>query len=186
VLPTSLATPRFSLRPYRSGDGALEAEAVRSSYEHLARYVSWPRPDPDPVAMEITATTRAARFAAGEDFGMVVADPGGAFLGACGFHLRGLPLAHRQAEISLWLRASHAGAGLGTEILRAMLGWGFGDWGFERLAWVCRADNLPSRRAAEKAGMIQEGTIRGGLRLASGQRVDEIVYSLLRTDREAP
>src|SRR5262249_32319225 len=127
---------------------------------------SWPMPDPDPAAREAFAARCAARFEAGEDFPMVVEETGGAFLGACGYHLRGAPLSLHQAEISLWLRASHAGSGLGTEVLRALLGWGFGPWEFERLAWVCRASNVASRRVAEKAGMVQEGTIRGGVRLA--------------------
>ncbi len=183
--PPPLLTPRFLLRPFRAGDGAHLAEAVRSSYEHLSATLSWPVREPRVEDEEAKVQWLAARYAAGEDFTFALLTPDESlFLGAAGYHLRGAPLSDRSAEISLWIRASHARSGLGTEVTRALLRWGFEAWGFERLAWVCRPDNVGSRRAAEKAGLRFEGTLRGLVRRKDGTREDMCFYARLSTDRD--
>jgi len=46
-----------------------------------------------------------------------------------------------------------------TEALTLMIGWAF-EAGYRRLEWKCNAQNLPSRRAAERLGLSYEGIFR--------------------------
>lgn len=46
-----------------------------------------------------------------------------------------------------------------TEAFFLMMGWAF-DAGYRRFEWKCDADNLPSRRAAQRLGLSFEGIFR--------------------------
>lgn len=59
----------------------------------------------------------------------------------------------------------------------------FEDLGYRRLEWKCDADNLPSRRAALRFGMTEEGLFRQHM-VIKGRNRDTAWFSLL--DREWP
>jgi RimJ/RimL family protein N-acetyltransferase len=83
-------------------------------------------------------------------------------------------------EIGYWLRADARGAGAITRALRVVSAWAFGRGAVERLQLRADVDNVPSRRAAEKAGFQLEGVLRSvywNARL--GRRQDWALYSLL-------
>jgi RimJ/RimL family protein N-acetyltransferase len=131
------------------------------------------------------AEARCRRFAANyllnQDFvlGIWVGDQ---LAGGTGFHLRGAPLALRNADIGMWIAGSYAGRGMGTRALRAMLQWGFAEWGWQRLSWHCDTRNLASARVAQKNGMILEGTLRSDALDVAGQRRDTFVFATLRDE----
>jgi [ribosomal protein S5]-alanine N-acetyltransferase len=66
----------------------------------------------------------------------------------------------RQGEIGWGVSASRSGAGLATEIGRAMLRLGFDEIGLHRIFAQCRTENLASRRVMAKLGMREEGVLR--------------------------
>jgi ribosomal-protein-alanine N-acetyltransferase len=80
----------------------------------------------------------------------------------------------------MWIASSHAGTGLGTRLLRELVGWGFGPWGFERLEWRCDPENIGSWRVAEKAGLSLEGVLRSQAVTSAGRR-DTRVYAATKT-----
>jgi RimJ/RimL family protein N-acetyltransferase len=82
----------------------------------------------------------------------------------------------------MWIRADEAGRGLGTDVLRALLRWGFGEWPWKRLAWRCDARNVASIRVAEKAGMRREGVLRSHMLTPARERRDTVCYALLRDE----
>ena len=59
----------------------------------------------------------------------------------------------RDFEIIYALRPEWWGQGLGTELLIGLLAFGLGQLGLPRLVAIIAPGNLPSRRAAERAGM---------------------------------
>jgi RimJ/RimL family protein N-acetyltransferase len=59
--------------------------------------------------------------------------------------------------------------------------WAFADLGLERLELFTHLDNAASQRVALKAGFTREGVARS-VRLMRGQRVDLVVFSLVRSD----
>lgn len=82
----------------------------------------------------------------------------------------------------MWIRASEAGRGLGTEVLEAVIRWGFSDWPWQRLSWRCDDRNMASRRVAEKAGLRLEGTLRGQAAEVGPGRRDTSCFALTRSE----
>jgi RimJ/RimL family protein N-acetyltransferase len=183
VAPESFETERFTLRSYRPGDGALLSEAVNASYEHLKTFMPWARVQQQVEESERLCREFRGKYLLAQDFVLGVFAPSGErLLGGCGYHLREGPLALGNAEMGMWIRAEEAGRGLGTEVLRALLRWGFGEWPWKRLSWRCDVRNGASIRVAEKAGMVREGVLRSHMLSPSGERRDTVCFGLLRDE----
>jgi RimJ/RimL family protein N-acetyltransferase len=85
------------------------------------------------------------------------------------------------AEIGYWVDARARQRGVATAAVRAACRWALTAADIEIIEWRCQAGNVASRRVAEKAGFLMEGTLRQR-RVRHGERVDEWVGSLLRED----
>lgn len=183
IPPERWSTDGFVIRSYYPGDGALLAEAVNSSYEHLKTFMLWAKPHQSVEASERVVRRARARYLQNEDFMLAIFNPNESRLvGGSGLHLREGPLKNRSAEIGMWIRADAAGQGLGTSVLLALSEWAFTQWPFERLAWRCDGRNVASQRTAEKVGFQREGILRAYRRLESGARADMYCYALLRDE----
>jgi RimJ/RimL family protein N-acetyltransferase len=182
-LPERLEAPNFVIRSFQPGDGARMQAAVSASYQHLRPWLSWPSATVTIEESERKARRCRASYMLQEDFtlGIFSADER-ELLGGTGFHLREGPVDSQSAEIGMWIAGGHAGRGLGTAVLTALLGWGFSDWPWLRLAWHCDTNNHASRRVAEKAGMRLEGILRGQKAAVGPGRRDTACYGLLRDD----
>lgn len=88
---------------------------------------------------------------------------------------------HARAEISYALARPWWGKGLATEVVQAVLRFGFEEMGCNRLEALIHPDNLSSRRVAEKVGFRQEGILREAL-LLKGIPADHLIYGLVRRD----
>ena len=64
-----------------------------------------------------------------------------------------------EVEAAYILRRDRWGRGYATEALRAVLGIGHGELGFERIVALAYEENDASRRVMEKAGMRPDGTL---------------------------
>jgi RimJ/RimL family protein N-acetyltransferase len=181
--PESYEAEGFVLRSYEAGDGPLLRAANLESYEHLRPWMPWATHQQSADDAEILARRFRAKYLLEEDFVVgIFSASGDRLLGGTGFHLREAPLAHACAEIGMWVRASEAGRGLGTQVLGAMLRWGFVDWPWLRLSWRCDDRNVASRRVAEKSGFRLEGVARGQADEVGGGRRDTACYALTRAD----
>ena len=170
------------LRPFRPGDGEELNRATTESYEHLRRFMLWPRPDTTVEDSEGYARQSRARWLLGEEWSVGVWR-GGRLVAGTGFLLRGRPLEQGTGEIGMWVRVDEAGRGLGTRLLRAMVDWADADWPFAKLTWHCDSRNLASARVAEKCGFQLEGRLREHTPAASGpDRATTLLYGLLRSD----
>ena len=85
----------------------------------------------------------------------------------------------------MWIHADHARRGLGTQVLTALLAWGFTDWQWERLEWRCDEENHASRRVAEKVGMALEAQLRNDA-TPTGQRRNTLIYAAHRSEWRLP
>ncbi|WP_198358398.1 GNAT family N-acetyltransferase [Streptomyces fildesensis] len=82
------------------------------------------------------------------------------------------------ATMGFALRPDAWGVGYGTETVQALLTLAFEELGLHRV-WAARApDNAPSAKALVRAGMIEEGRIRGHVHVRGVWR-DSITYSAL-------
>ena len=186
LAPDRRDTPDFTLRHYNPGDGRLLAKSIRESAQHMAPFMAWATPAYSDMDGELFVRRSCSRYITGEDFGFGIYSPDGKRqLGGTGLHPRDTHLTPACAEIGMWIHVDHAGKGLGTKVLSALLAWGFTDWPWQRLLWRCDELNIASARTAEKAGMQREGVQRGLFFKPDGSLRDAYVYSMLRPEWES-
>ena len=90
-----------------------------------------------------------------------------------------------QAEIGWTISPAHAGQGHATELARALLDLAFTGLGLRRVEAEAFADNAPSLRVMEKAGLRHEGTFREeSLHLTRGW-IDGVTYAMLASEYHA-
>lgn len=183
IPPDSTIIEGLLVRPWRPGDGPTLAAAERDSHAHLSPWMDWARDDDDPVEAEVRLRRFAGRYLAREDFVLSIWD-GDALVGGSGFHPRWGGIDTRVAEIGMWITADRAGRGVGTTVLRGLVDWGLSDdWCWDRLMWVCDAENVASARIAQKAGFTLEGRLRGPAPSGHGAgRPATLVYGFNRGD----
>ena len=101
-------------------------------------------------------------------------------IGTTGLH--NLDLRNGSAEFGIAIgEKAEWGKGFGTDALRAICDFGFGELRLERISLIVYAGNDRARRSYEKAGFTLEGTLRGS-HFARGERLDAHVMSLLREE----
>jgi RimJ/RimL family protein N-acetyltransferase len=177
--PYRIVTERLVLRCWEPRDAPLLKEAVDSSIEQLLPWMPWAPDEPQTLEekVELLRLFRG-KFDLGEDFvyGIFTRDESEA-AGGTGLHTRIGPEAF---EIGYWIRASRAGAGLGTEATAALTRAAFELTDVERIEIRCDPDNERSRAIPRKLGYREEATLRG--RLHYPELRDVVVYSLFRDD----
>ncbi|GAA1641674.1 GNAT family N-acetyltransferase [Catellatospora bangladeshensis] len=87
----------------------------------------------------------------------------------------------RQGELGYVLHPDHQGRGLATEAARALLRWGFEDFGLHRIYGRCDARNTASAALLERLGMRREAHHLGSA-LVKGVWRDEYVYAMLHSE----
>ncbi len=88
----------------------------------------------------------------------IVAKETGHVIGWCG--LGPLDVSPEDIEVFYGLSKVYWGKGLATEAAKAMLEYGFGTIGLDRIVAVVGCQNVASKRVIEKLGMIYEKTLR--------------------------
>jgi RimJ/RimL family protein N-acetyltransferase len=85
------------------------------------------------------------------------------------------------AELGYIVAAPARGRGVASEALRELRDWAFRELDVVRLELLIGVDNVASRRVAERAGFVQEGTLRS-LQVKPGLRGDMEIWSRLPSD----
>jgi RimJ/RimL family protein N-acetyltransferase len=179
--PAEHVAGELTLRAYRPGDGPALQRSVVASYEHLRPWMPWARAEQSVEESEALCRTFAGKYLLNEEFTLGIWI-GAELVGGTGYHLRQGGFELGNAEIGMWVAAAHAGRGLGTRALSALLEWGFTDWPWQRLVWQCDTRNLASARVAEKGGLRREGTFRSDALAVDGGRRDTYLYAMLREE----
>jgi [ribosomal protein S5]-alanine N-acetyltransferase len=156
------------LRPLEEPD---LAEAHRLTNEmDVVRYMLWEPHTEEETRALIHSTqypTRAIALA-----------EGGELIG-----LTGLVLSPDRQTAEAWymLGKAHWAQGYGTEAVRLLLDFGFGELGLHRVWATCLPENRASLRALEKAGMRREGYQRKNLRI-HGEWKNSWLFAILREE----
>jgi [ribosomal protein S5]-alanine N-acetyltransferase len=107
----------------------------------------------------------------------------GKVIGWCGYHTWYTD--HDRAEIGYYLNADeHKRKGYMTEILRAVLDYGFSQMNLHRVEALTATYNTASIKTLEKFGFTYEGLLREHY-LVDGKHEDSPIYSLLRHEFDA-
>jgi [ribosomal protein S5]-alanine N-acetyltransferase len=88
---------------------------------------------------------------------------------------------NRRAELAIWLAPQVRGRGLGGRSLRLAAEWLLGTCELARVELVAEPDNAAILGAAQAAGFVREGVLRGHQR-KRGKRIDVVVMSLIPAD----
>jgi len=92
---------------------------------------------------------------------------------------------HRHAWVAIGIgEADYRGKGYGTDAMRVLVGYAFRELDLHRLSLSVFSYNLPAIRCYEKVGFVREVVKRAAL-YRDGQRYDELIMGLLRSDWEA-
>jgi RimJ/RimL family protein N-acetyltransferase len=160
--------------------------------EHAAAVVEVLSPHPDlwtyqaenpPATPEEAAARIAVTTAAPDQLGFAIIDQASsAFLGrVC--YLRIQPgLGSIEVGAIIYAPALQR-TKAATEVQYLLLRHAFDDLGYRRYEWKCDSLNVPSRRAADRLGLVEEGTWRNAL-VTKGRNRDTTWYSI--TDAEWP
>jgi RimJ/RimL family protein N-acetyltransferase len=166
------------IRPYRMNDASFIWEAARESMADLQPWMPWCHPG---YAIEETRSwlaTQVHAFQQRTTFEFAITSQAGTYLGGCG--LNQIDPLNQRANLGYWVRSSATGRGVATEAVKLAREWGFAETGLVRLEVLVAVGNLASRRVAEKAGAVYEGTLRSRL-LVQGTRHDAAMYAFIRS-----
>ena len=170
-----IRTDRLTIRPATADD----AEAL-FAYRRQPQVHEWLSSAPaDLDAFRGELEERLPRTLVLERDGAVVGDAMIRLQDAWSQHEVAAAAAGTQAELGWVLDPEHAGQGLATEAVVALIDTCFGPLGLRRVVADCFADNTPSWRLMERVGMRRENhTIRDSLHRTRGW-LDGYSYALL-------
>ena len=151
TLDVELATARTRLRPFRDDD--VEAIWPWVSDPAFPRHMSWAAHVDRSETLDYIRGTHAARA---EGSGLTWAiEHEGRVVGSVGLHdivWRRRALRFDQAEIGYWIAPPLWNQGLMTEVVPAVVRFGFEQLGLHKVIVRCFAENDGSRRVIEKCG----------------------------------
>ena len=169
-----------ALRPARPTDGPVIHAELTDPLSH--RFALTDRSQLTPADCATLAAAEPLRWLVGPSALLIVLDAAsGRPAGTLTLRRSGPP---DVVGIGYGLLPAFRGNGYTTRALRLLTSWVFEHTTVHRLELGCKPDNIASARAAERAGFIREGVLRGRLAAhATGTFSDEIKFSLLRTDQ---
>lgn len=174
----TVVTARLRLRPWHLDDADEVALACQD-----AQIVHWLPELPAPYARDdaveyLTAATNGPQGTRTSLIRAIEEATGGRLVGSIGItdltEIRG-------AEIGYWVAPWGRGNGYAAEATDALARWAFGH-GVHRVSLLAATGNVPSQRAAERAGFVREGVLRGSHRDRAGAPRDMAIYGRLATD----
>ncbi|MET8089047.1 GNAT family N-acetyltransferase [Micromonospora sp. NPDC005220] len=176
VLFATTGAGELRLRPMEEQD--LDAVVQTCRDPETIRWTTVPDPYGREDAQGYQAHSRDA-WARGDAACFVIADADDRYAGS--LDLRLSPADPLVADVGFMTAPAARGRGHLPAALVALSAWGFSTLGLARIEWKANVGNTASRRAAEKAGFLVEGTARGGVQ-HRGERVDVWVGALLAKD----
>jgi RimJ/RimL family protein N-acetyltransferase len=174
-----LRTERLELRPHDAGD--LEAfHAIRSNPE-VARYLYNEPLSLDEARAKLDLRIGARALAAENDWlpAAIVERASGVMVGDVGLNWRSVE--HRTGEIGFTVDPAYQGRGYATEAARALLDWGFREFGLHRVIGRTEVRNTGSARVLERLGMRLEATLVEN-EWVKGEWQSELQYAILRRE----
>ncbi len=152
----SLTTERLLLREWEEEDW----QPVHRIYAdpEVSRYSAHSLSMEEATARKFAREMAAARDTPFPHGFVIVLRESGAVIGSC--RLARLREGNGQGDIAYYLESRFWNQGYGTEVARALLEYGFMDFGMHRISASCHPDNIASWRILEKIGMRREALHR--------------------------
>lgn len=176
-----IETTDLTLREFVPDDwGAVHAYAQDPE---VVRYELWGPNDEEQTLAFIGSAIRAQAEVPRRAFELAVTlRTTGELIGGAGLRIR--DTTHREADIGYALHRSHWRKGLGTQVARGFVRFGFERLGLHRIWATCHCENVASAKVLARAGMRQEGRLRAH-RFQRGAWQDSLLFAILETDPRA-
>ncbi|MEU6788662.1 GNAT family protein [Nonomuraea angiospora] len=174
VVPELPVGESFLLRPWRLDDVVVVEEASTDAYIPLITTVPSRYSEEEGEAFVRRQWSRATD---GVGYSFAIAETGGRAVGQIGLW----PGPHGRASVGYWVAGSARGRGVARAALGTISSWGLEQLRIPRLELNVEPWNAPSWKAAERAGFVREGLLRGWQEIG-GERRDMFVYSKLLVD----
>jgi ribosomal-protein-serine acetyltransferase len=172
-----VACRTIAIRAFQTADALSVHEAIQESVDTLPRWM--PELDADltvdAIVRWINGHARLREERSAYHFAVVDA-VSAQFLGGCG--LTEINARHRFANLYYWVRSGCTGQGVATQAALLVAGFGLTQLRLNRIEIVVATGNPASRRVAEKAGAMLEGTLRQRI-VAHGVTHDAYLFSLV-------
>ena len=168
------------LRRYLVCDVDAHFAAARKSIDAAHPWLPWCRPDYSVFESAQWVLSRDAAWQSGSECSFVIQHLAtGTFLGSIGLGLAGQPLG--SANLGYWVRSGWQRRGVAAAAIGQAARFAFAALGLQRIEIIAAVDNLPSQRAATRAGAQVEGVLRRRM-LLHGRMHDAVVLSLVPSD----
>ena len=175
--PYALRSERLLLRCLEPQDAEELARTTAENRAHLVDWMPWAADLPMSVD-DVVALLREMRadFDRGLNFNFGIRlRQGGELIGGLGIHPR---VGAGGLEIGYWIAAEHARRGLGTEAAAAATRAGIEYLGARWMEIRVAPSNEASLGIPDKLGYHRDATLRRRLRMADGERRDQVVFTL--------
>ena len=170
----------ITLRPLRMSDALEILLAVEESMASLRLWMPWAYPGYSIVDSEAWVKSSMKGWSEGLVYEFAITDStDGSFIGGCG--LNHLNKIDHVANLGYWVRSSRQKEGIATRAAKLLIQYGINDLKLNRIEILAAVENLASRSTAEKAGAVQEASLRH--RIALPDKVhDAVLFSIIPTD----
>ena len=156
-----IETERLIIRPFKLDDAPAFLELVND--QEVLRYIPLEHMSLEDVTRTFEQRIKSYEIDSLEDFDRastaICLKGSGKLIGWVG--LGRLEIDPSVIEVYYGLGRSYWGRGYATEAARAMLDYGFREWGLDRIVAIILPDNAASGRVLEKIGMKYEKQVTG-------------------------
>jgi RimJ/RimL family protein N-acetyltransferase len=181
--PDAFETPRLLIRSPMPGDGPEVNAAVVETIDSLRPWMPWAKEIPTVEQSEETMRKARCAFLERSDLWLLLFLKGTSTLvGSSGLAVK--EWAVPKFEIGYWCRKRFEGQGYITEAVRGITTFAFETLGARRVEIRCDAENVRSRRVAERAGYHLEGELRNAGVGSDGELRNTLLFSLIPADYE--
>lgn len=176
-VPEEFFTERLKLRMPKPGDGETVNSAIKASMDELKPWMPFVQDDPSAKDTEINTLESHIKFLKRENLRYLIFDKETEeFIGTTGFH--DIEWDIPKMEIGYWISSEHGGKGYMAEAVSALTDLAINSFGCRRVEIRCDAENVKSRKIAERLGYTLEGMLHNDELSVDGKRlVDTCIYA---------
>ncbi|MEZ8099161.1 GNAT family N-acetyltransferase [Vibrio bivalvicida] len=152
------------------------SELVADQFDYLSQWLAWPSHCTSEQDFRLFVQRVLHEYAEGKTITCAIVYHG-EIVGNCSCF--GIDYDTKSLEIGYWLSQHCQGKGIVTRVVRYLIELAFNELKMEKVQLSAAVENMPSRKVAERTGMVLEGIISNQEKV--GERIlDHAIYGIHR------